>query len=784
MSKSQPLKLSDLRPSVDYPVVGPPSDQTEHRCLFHVKLTDFSMRSIESLLNSDKDACFSLWFAEGGGTISVPGSKTFTFKTSQGDIDGLECVHQALDSSKNPQLNCWGQIRYKLQVQGTEEVYKRTMNLIKVTEEQKHKSMAQTINFPITTNKGRSKSGHPGRSSGGRPLSKTSSPFSAPSVPPSSHSFSTSSSSSSASAQNTSGGSGNTGTFSSKFSAASGGSSSGNSGPFANGSGSGGSGVATGNSGSHGNKGPGRKSTKAPHTLRERIIHLLAVKPQKRTDVINRLKKETKRGETAMTKTDSLLQEVADLQGDMFHLKQSLYSELRVDDWPFYSDAERQLVKRKHGSGSGGGVAGDIFSDMLKRTSSRDQPAAKRQKLSHPPPSSTPPPPHQGYTQPTKKPSPPPPPHPPHSSSTKFSSSSSSSSALSSHFNMPLFGMDSSNLTNQSSNIEMHTNSSTTKPPTQYPEFSFSNFIRSSSGSSTSQLTSTLPTSRPSSSSSSSANPSLHLTDTGTRTVSTGHQSNQQSTTAIQPPSHPPTGQANPPMGQPPGGDHQVPIKEGKLFGDLIPPGSTAAQTEPASDSVAKKRKKKKNLHKTKERVQEKMVVDEEEKKKESIKVVEEMKAKRVKREETEERSERGRHGAMTVKREPLDPPQHPPPLEEGGASSTTPTSVDLELRFPPITSDIVRSEYKRIFNEEYQEYLALKAQVEIINKEVTALSNQMAAVKKGTEEAKLLKRKIREKYTELQQNKTYQTQKRRFQELHTKLGHIKQLVVAYDHHH
>lgn len=49
-----------------------------------------------------------------------------------------------------------------------------------------------------------------------------------------------------------------------------------------------------------------------------------------------------------------------------------------------------------------------------------------------------------------------------------------------------------------------------------------------------------------------------------------------------------------------------------------------------------------------------------------------------------------------------------------------------------------MRSEYKRIFNEEYQEYLALKAQVEIINKEVTALSNQMAAVKKGTEEAKV----------------------------------------------
>lgn len=83
----------------------------------------------------------------------------------------------------------------------------------------------------------------------------------------------------------------------------------------------------------------------------------------------------------------------------------------------------------------------------------------------------------------------------------------------------------------------------------------------------------------------------------------------------------------------------------------------------------------------------------------------------------------------------------------------------------------------------------------------MTALGEQMAAVKRGTDEAKvtsclfvyfclllfvvvfmqILKRKIREKYTELQQNVKYQTQKRRFQELHMKLGHIKKLVVEYD---
>lgn len=57
---------------------------------------------------------------------------------------------------------------------------------------------------------------------------------------------------------------------------------------------------------------------------------------------------------------------------------------------------------------------------------------------------------------------------------------------------------------------------------------------------------------------------------------------------------------------------------------------------------------------------------------------------------------------------------------------------------FPPISSDATRNEYKRIFNEEYQEYLELKGQIDVVTNEVTALNEQMAAVKKGTEEAKV----------------------------------------------
>lgn len=47
-------------------------------------------------------------------TISIPGSKEdrkFLFKTAQGDLDGqgsLECVHQAVDTVKQPRVSTGG----------------------------------------------------------------------------------------------------------------------------------------------------------------------------------------------------------------------------------------------------------------------------------------------------------------------------------------------------------------------------------------------------------------------------------------------------------------------------------------------------------------------------------------------------------------------------------------------------------------------------------------------------------------------------------------------------
>lgn len=58
--------------------------------------------------------------------------------------------------------------------------------------------------------------------------------------------------------------------------------------------------------------------------------------------------------------------------------------------------------------------------------------------------------------------------------------------------------------------------------------------------------------------------------------------------------------------------------------------------------------------------------------------------------------------------------------------------------KYPPINSPATRTEYKQIFNHEYQEYLELKTQVEAVTNDVTALTEQMTRVKKGTDEAKV----------------------------------------------
>ncbi|XP_041809889.1 RNA polymerase II elongation factor ELL-like [Chelmon rostratus] len=80
--------------------------------------------------------------------------------------------------------------------------------------------------------------------------------------------------------------------------------------------------------------------------LRERVTHLLALRPYKRPELILRLQKD---GLTAGDKDTlhSVLMEVGQLNSrdNTFVLKDSLYKELQKD-WPGYSSGDQQLLKR------------------------------------------------------------------------------------------------------------------------------------------------------------------------------------------------------------------------------------------------------------------------------------------------------------------------------------------------------------------------------------------------------------------------------------------------------
>ncbi|XP_034560970.1 RNA polymerase II elongation factor ELL [Notolabrus celidotus] len=89
-----------------------------------------------------------------------------------------------------------------------------------------------------------------------------------------------------------------------------------------------------------------KKTTPQHRPLRERLLHLLALKPYKKPELILRLQKD---GLLPLDKDslDSYLQQVANLNGrdNTFTLKDVLYKEIQKD-WPGYTEGDQQLLKR------------------------------------------------------------------------------------------------------------------------------------------------------------------------------------------------------------------------------------------------------------------------------------------------------------------------------------------------------------------------------------------------------------------------------------------------------
>ncbi|XP_051979685.1 RNA polymerase II elongation factor ELL-like [Xyrauchen texanus] len=83
-----------------------------------------------------------------------------------------------------------------------------------------------------------------------------------------------------------------------------------------------------------------------PRPIRERLVHLLALKPYRKPELLVRL---TKDGLSSQDKEmlDSLLQQVANLNSkdNTFTLKDCLFKEVQKD-WPGYTEVDQQILKR------------------------------------------------------------------------------------------------------------------------------------------------------------------------------------------------------------------------------------------------------------------------------------------------------------------------------------------------------------------------------------------------------------------------------------------------------
>ncbi|XP_055942094.1 RNA polymerase II elongation factor Ell-like [Argiope bruennichi] len=88
--------------------------------------------------------------------------------------------------------------------------------------------------------------------------------------------------------------------------------------------------------------------------LRKRIIHMLALKPCKKSEILDRLMKEGI-SEFQKSKLIVILYEVGFLKNDIFHLDPKMWKEVE-DDWSFYSAENAAIVQRRKQKASQTGV--------------------------------------------------------------------------------------------------------------------------------------------------------------------------------------------------------------------------------------------------------------------------------------------------------------------------------------------------------------------------------------------------------------------------------------------
>lgn len=326
-----------------------------------LKLTDPSLKCIEQYqkLKYSTSKRPSIQFKGNSGVITFPskeakdGEREFKFTVQPllaPPTSSFESIQHYRNSRGEHKLDSLGSIQTKVTVSGTDDVYKTTQKKMKLADEEmkkvstkevkqnqfkpghrvKRKSISAHAKKIISSSS--SSTNNPSVSSNSTSYSSTLSSFNASSMTATALSTSSSSSRSSHSTS--------TANSSSKSAISGGSSSSSSSSRSSSAKPSGASSKGSGNAVTS------QKSAVHNRSYRDRVIHILALRPYKKPELLLRLQKD---GIASKEKNQLaiILPQVATLARDnSFVLNKNMYNEVSAD-WPAYTETDKQLIKRK-----------------------------------------------------------------------------------------------------------------------------------------------------------------------------------------------------------------------------------------------------------------------------------------------------------------------------------------------------------------------------------------------------------------------------------------------------
>ncbi|KAK2583444.1 hypothetical protein KPH14_009418 [Odynerus spinipes] len=282
----------------------------ENKSLIFVKLTDSAQRAIEDFLRNRNKTSQNptIQFLGNEGQLSFPstqsshGSAGFTFSLSgnqdiEGPQGGFECIQQTGPTS----LESLGALPCKMRIQANDDVYETTRHRMAVAEENNKNKCTRVIkaNGPDIGRKVKVK---------GRtippPLNNNPRHRESSNIPPSSianHQSRLSSSYKPAPSSNPP--------------------------PVVR------------------NQPEKKVSDIMRRPLKERLIHLLALRPYKKPELYDRISREgiKERERSSMT---TILKQVAFMRDNTYHLHRYVWNDVQ-EDWPYYSEQEKAMLKRR-----------------------------------------------------------------------------------------------------------------------------------------------------------------------------------------------------------------------------------------------------------------------------------------------------------------------------------------------------------------------------------------------------------------------------------------------------